>query len=56
MVVLSGLVLLLTLLSFGFFSFLWAIVAVWWFIDAFLIPGITAGRNNRIADRVFGSR
>lgn len=56
MLALSGVVLLLTLISFGFLSFLWVIVAIWWFIDALLIPGIAANRNSRIADRVFGSR
>jgi TM2 domain-containing membrane protein YozV len=56
MLSLSGVVLLLTLISFGFLSFLWAIVGLWWLIDALLIPGIVAGRNNRIADRVLGRR
>lgn len=56
MLLLSGLVLLLTVVSFGVLSFLWAPVALWWVIDALLIPGIAAGRNERIADRVLGRR
>jgi TM2 domain-containing membrane protein YozV len=54
MLALSAAILVLTLLSFGFLGFLWFVVAVWWFIDALLIPGIVAGRNARIADRVLG--
>ena len=53
---LSAVVLLLTFVSFGFLSFLWVVVAIWWFIDALLIPGMAASRNSRIADRVFGRR
>ena len=56
MLALSGVMLLLTLISFGFLSFLWVIVAIWWFIDALLIPGIAANRNSRTADRLFGRR
>lgn len=56
MLALSGIVLLITLVSFGLLSFLWFIVAVWWFIDALLIPGMAASRNTDIADRVFGRR
>lgn len=56
MLALSGIVLLVTLVSFGLLSFLWFIVAVWWFIDALLIPGMAASRNTDIADRVFGRR
>lgn len=56
MLALSTVVLLLSLVSFGFLGFLWAIVGLWWLIDALLIPGILAGRNVRIADRVFGRR
>ncbi|MCW5722967.1 MAG: TM2 domain-containing protein [Devosia sp.] len=56
MLVLSGAVLLLSLVSFGVLSFLWFIVGLWWLIDALLIPGIAARRNGDIADRVFGSR
>ena len=52
----APLVLLVTLVSFGLLSFLWFIVAVWWFIDALLIPGMAASRNTDIADRVFGRR
>lgn len=51
---LSASILLLTFVSFGFLSFLWFIVGLWWLIDALLIPGIAAGRNSRIADRVLG--
>ena len=53
---LSAVVLLLTFVSFGFLSFLWVVVAIWWFIDALLIPGMAASSNSRIADRVFGRR
>jgi len=56
MLALSAVVLLLTFVSFGFLSFLWLIVAIWWFIDALLIPGMAASHNSRIADRVFGRR
>lgn len=56
MLALSGVILLLTLVSFGVLGFLWAIVGLWWLIDALLIPGIAAGRNSQIADRVLGRR
>lgn len=56
MLALSGVVLVLTLVSLGFLGFLWAIVGLWWLIDALLIPGMVAGRNNRIADHLFGNR
>jgi TM2 domain-containing membrane protein YozV len=56
MLALSGITLLITLISFGLLSFLWFIVGAWWLIDALLIPGIAASRNQRIADRVLGSR
>ncbi len=56
MVALSTVVLLLTLVSFGFLGFLWFVVAACWLIDALLIPGIVAGRNERIANRVLGYR
>ncbi len=56
MLALSGVILLLTVVSFGFLSFLWFIVGLWWLIDALLIPGIAAGRNERIANRVLGRR
>lgn len=52
----SGVVLILTVVSFGVLGFLWALVGLWWLIDALLIPGIVAGRNYRIADQVFGRR
>ena len=42
--------------AFGVLGFLWFVVGLWWLIDALLIPGIAAGSNNRIADRVFSSR
>ncbi|ODT67916.1 MAG: hypothetical protein ABS75_22315 [Pelagibacterium sp. SCN 63-23] len=56
MLALSGITLLITLISFGLLSFLWFIVGAWWLIDALLIPGIAASRNQRIADRVLGTR
>lgn len=56
MLALSAVILVLTLISFGFLSFLWAIVGLWWLIDALLIPGIAAGRNSDIADRILGRR
>lgn len=56
MLVLAGVTLLLTTLSFGLLSFLWAVIALWWLIDALLIPGMAAGTNTRIADRVFSRR
>lgn len=54
MLALSGALLLITLVSFGVLSFLWAIMGLWWLIDALLIPGMIAGRNSRIADSIFG--
>ena len=56
MLALSAVTLVITLVSFGFLSFLWFVVGLWWLIDALLIPGIVAGRNTRIADRVFSSQ
>jgi Predicted membrane protein len=56
MLAFSAVVLLLTLVSFGVLGFLWALVGLWWLIDALLIPGIAAGRNSRIADRLLGRR
>ena len=56
MLALSAVTLVLALVSFGFLSFLWVVVGLWWLVDALLIPGIVAGRNTRIADRVFSSR
>lgn len=56
MLALSGVVLLITLVSFGIFSFLWFVVGIWWLVDALLIPGIAAKRNSSIADRLFGGR
>jgi len=56
MLILSAVTLVLTFVSFGFLGFLWFIVGLWWVIDALLIPGIAAGRNQRIADRVLGRR
>jgi TM2 domain-containing membrane protein YozV len=56
MLALSGITLVLSLLSFGFLAFLWAVVGLWWLIDALLIPGIVASRNSRIADRIFSTR
>ena len=56
MLALSGVVLVLTLVTFGLLGFLWAIVGLWWLIDALLIPGMAAGRNSQIADRVLGRR
>lgn len=52
----SGVVLLLSFVSFGLLSFLWVLVALWWVIDALLIPGMAASRNRGIADQVFGRR
>jgi TM2 domain-containing membrane protein YozV len=48
----SGLVQLLLAL-FGWLPFLtgWALLLVWWVVDAFLIPGIATKENMRIADR-----
>ncbi|HEV7344073.1 MAG TPA: TM2 domain-containing protein [Devosia sp.] len=54
MLALSGIILLLTFVTVGVLSFLWVIVGLWWLIDALLIPGMAAGRNSRIADRVLG--
>jgi TM2 domain-containing membrane protein YozV len=56
MLAFSAVVLILSFVSFGILSFLWVLVALWWLIDALLIPGIAAGRNSRIADRIFGRR
>lgn len=56
MLALAAVTLVLSLVSFGILSFLWLLVGLWWLVDALLIPGIVAGRNSRIADRVFSSR
>ena len=56
MLALSAITLLLTVVSFGVLGFLRAVVGLWWLIDALLIPGMAAGSNTRIADRVFSSR
>lgn len=56
MLALSGVTLLITLISFGLLSFLWFVVALWWLLDALLIPGIAARRNTYLADRLFGGR
>ena len=56
MLALSGLTLLVTFVSFGLLGFLWVIVAIWWFIDALLIPGLAGRSNSRTADRLFGNR
>jgi TM2 domain-containing membrane protein YozV len=56
MLALSAITLVLSLVSFGFLAFLWVVVGLWWLIDALLIPGIVAGRNTRIADRIFSPR
>ena len=56
MLALSAVTLVLSLVSFGVLGFLWFVVGLWWLIDALLIPGIAAGRNSRIADRIFAGR
>ncbi|GLQ57127.1 TM2 domain-containing protein [Devosia nitrariae] len=56
MLVLSAVILVVSLVSFGVLGFLWFLIGLWWLIDALLIPGIVAGRNSRIADRIFSSR
>lgn len=56
MLAFSAVTLVLTLASFGLLGFLWFIVGLWWLIDALLIPGIAAGSNSRIADRIFSPR
>ena len=56
MLALSAVTLLLTLVSFGLLGFLWFVVGLWWLIDALLVPGMAAGSNTRIADRVFSGR
>jgi len=30
----------------------WVVLAIWWFVDAFLIPGIAREDNIRLADRL----
>ena len=56
MLALSTVTLMLTLVSFGVLGFLWAIVGLWWLVDALLVPGMASGSNSRIADRVFSRR
>jgi len=56
MLALSAVTLLLTFVTLGLLSFLWFAVGLWWLIDALLIPGMAAGSNTRIADRVFSRR
>lgn len=56
MLALSGLTLLLTLVSFGLLGFMWAVVGLWWLIDALLVPGMVASSNRYIADRLFARR
>lgn len=42
---------LLILWVLGFFTFFatWILVALWWFVDAFLIPGMVERHNGRLA-------
>jgi TM2 domain-containing membrane protein YozV len=54
MLAFSAIVLILSLISFGILGFLWALVGLWWLIDALLIPGMAASRNRGIADNIFG--
>ena len=56
MLAISGVTLLLTIVSFGVLGFLWFAIGLWWLIDALLIPGIASNRNSQIADRVFSRR
>jgi TM2 domain-containing membrane protein YozV len=56
MLALSAIFFILTWVSLGFLGFLWFVMGLWWLIDALLIPGIAAGRNTRIADRIFARR
>jgi TM2 domain-containing membrane protein YozV len=56
MLAFSAITLLLTFVSFGVLGFLWFAIGLWWLIDALLIPGIVAGRNSRVADRLLGRR
>jgi len=56
MLAFSAVTLVLSFVSFGILAFLWFVVGLWWLIDALLIPGMAAGHNTRIADRMFGSR
>ncbi|MBD8067277.1 TM2 domain-containing protein [Devosia sp. PTR5] len=56
MLLISGATLLVSFVTFGLLSFLWFGIALWWLIDALLIPGMAAGTNTRIADRVFARR
>jgi TM2 domain-containing membrane protein YozV len=44
----------ISFVSFGILSFLWVLMAIWWLIDALLIPGMATGTNSKIADRLFG--
>lgn len=56
MLALSAVTLVLSFVSFGVLGFLWVVVGLWWLIDVLLIPGMAAGSNSRIADRVFARR
>lgn len=45
------------LLAFGGFvsgGLLWAVLGLWWLIDAFLIPSMTERRNLEVLDRLDG--
>ncbi len=52
MLVMSLLSVLLTVVLIGFLGLL--VIGLWWFIDAFLIPGMAARCNGRLIDQLRG--
>lgn len=52
MLVMFLLSMLLTVVAIGFLGLL--VIGLWWFVDAFLIPGMTASRNARLIDQIRG--
>jgi TM2 domain-containing membrane protein YozV len=52
MLVIFLLSMLLTVVAIGFLGLL--LIGLWWLVDAFLIPGMTARRNSRLIDELRG--
>jgi TM2 domain-containing membrane protein YozV len=52
MLALCALSALLTVVTLGILGFF--LIGIWWLIDAFLIPGMVAGYNRRLIERLRG--
>lgn len=50
MLALFGVSLLLTLILIGYLGL--GVIAIWWLLDALLIPGMTERYNHRLIDRI----